>query len=312
MPRGPCRTPSSLAASADMLHDVSGASLAVLARHGRSFRLAGRLLPADKLRDAATLYGFCRAVDDLADETPDAAAARAELTALRAALLTGDLTHPPTQGFLALSARHGVRVEAGAALIDTVMQDLQPKPIADLGALLDYAHGAAGTVGEMMCAVLGVRDPQALSQALPRATDLGVAMQLTNIARDVIEDAARGRIYLPATWLPDDLTATTLASRPEAVFAAVRAVLDIADLRYRSAEEGLAYLPWRVRPSIRAAARLYEEIGLIILRRGPAYLSMGRCVVPAPRKFALVASSLLASGPASAPVSRAALSGARA
>ena len=264
-------------------------SVAVLARCGRSFRLAGRLLPGDTLQDAAGLYAFCRAVDDLADESSDPAAARAELSALRKAVLAQDSTYGPARSFVALTASRGVDAHSAATLIDTVLRDLEPVQLADEVALLDYAYGAAGTVGEMMCAVLGVRT----AQAVPYAVDLGMAMQLTNIARDVIEDAARGRVYLPASWLPDGVTAERFASLPEAVFPAVLKLLERADRGYRSGERGYAHLPLRVRPAIRAASRLYEEIGLQILRRGPSYLLRERCVVSMPRKLVLVAGSLL-------------------
>lgn len=264
-------------------------SVAVLARYGRSFRLAGRLLPGDTLRNAARLYAFCRTVDDLADDSEDPVAARAELLALRQAVLTGDGAHGPARPFLALQASHGVAARSAAALIDAVLGDLEPVRLADEAALVDYAYGAAGTVGEMMCAVLGVRT----AQALPHAVDLGIAMQMTNIARDVIEDAARGRIYLPASWLPDRITAATLALHPEQVFPAVRRLLERAERGYRSGERGYDHLPPDTRAAIRAAARLYEEIGRRILSRGPAYLSAGRCVVSMPRRLVLVAGSLL-------------------
>ena len=264
-------------------------SVAVLARCGRSFRLAGRLLPGDCLRDAATLYAFCRTVDDLADEATDPAAAEADLLALRGAIIAGDRSHMVARPFLALRDSHGTRTASAVTLIDTVMRDLHPVRLADETALMEYAYGAAGTVGEMMCAVLGVSS----AQALPYAVDLGMAMQLTNIARDVIEDAQAGRIYLPATWLPDNTTADILPSRADPVFAAVERLLACADRRYRSGEQGLVFLPPRVRPAIRAAARIYEEIGLRILRKGPAYLTAGRCVVPMHRRLMLLASSVL-------------------
>ncbi len=266
-------------------------SIPVLARYGRSFRLAGRLLPGDTLRDAASLYAFCRAVDDLADEATDPSAARTELLTLRRAVLAGDRTYPQARSFLELQASHGVRGQSAARLIDTVLRDLQPVRVADEAALMDYAYGAAGTVGEMMCAILRVRS----AEALPHAVDLGMAMQLTNIARDVIDDAAHGRIYLPSTWLPADITPATLPSCAEMVFPAVRKVLECAESRYRGGQRGYIHLPLRVRPAIRAAALLYQEIGLRILRQGPAYLLAGRCVVPMPRKMVLLASCLLGS-----------------
>jgi len=265
-------------------------AVAVLARFGQSFRLAGRLLPGSTLADAAELYAFCRGVDDLADECVDPGAARAELLLLRDAVLSGDDNHPMAARFLALQRRCGLDPNAAITLIETVLSDLDPVHVADEAALLQYAYGAAGTVGLMMCPILGARGTGATSYAV----DLGIAMQLTNIARDVAEDAKRGRLYLPATWLPTGLDAAQLHEAPDAAFSAVRQLLDRADRRYRHAELGYSCLPPRVRPAIRAAARIYEEIGRRILRHGPDYLEAGRSIVPMPRKLFLLVGSLVA------------------
>ena len=265
-------------------------ALAILARCGHSCRLAGRLLPAATLADAAELYAFCRGVDDLADESADPGSARAELLLLRAAVIDGDDKYPPAAPFIALQRRCGLDPTAAVALIDTVLSDLGPVRVADETALLRYAHGAAGTVGVMMCPILNVR----AAIATTHAADLGIAMQLTNIARDVTEDAMQDRLYLPATWLPAGFDVARLHEASNEVFSAVRQLLALADQRYRSAELGYRDLPARMRPAIRAAGRIYEEIGLRILRFGPAYLGAGRCVVPLPRKLLLLAGSLIA------------------
>lgn len=259
-----------------------------LAKYGRSFRLAGTLLPSKTLNHAAELYTFCRAVDDLADETPDTVGARNALLLLRAAIIAQDISHPLAIALLALHRSHGVSLSAAITLIDTVLQDLNPVRIADEGALLKYAYGAAGTVGLMMCPILDI----SAARAAPYAIDLGIAMQLTNIARDVIADAASDRIYLPSTWLPEGMSPAFLPLRQTQVFAAVIRLLDLADRRYRNAEHGYHYLPSRIRPAISAAGRIYEEIGLGIRRLGPDYLLVGRYVVPLPRKLILMASCL--------------------
>lgn len=263
-------------------------AVSVLAKHGRSFRLAGRLLPRGTLNGAAELYAFCRAVDDLADGHGDPAAARTSLLELRAALLAGDASHPLAAQFLMLQRAAGTSLPAAVALVDTVLTDTGPVRMPDEASLLRYAYGVAGTVGLMMCAVLGADGPR----AAPHAIDLGIAMQLTNIARDVMEDAGRNRIYLPAAWLPPGMVPAELGCAPDAVFAAVGRVLARADRHYRSAELGYRYLIPRVRPAIRAAGRLYEEIGLRILRTGPDYLATGRVVVPPGRKLLLLGGSL--------------------
>jgi len=262
--------------------------MTMLARHGRSFRLAGRLLPSATLVDAAELYAFCRRVDDLADAATDPAIAHAALQSVRQAILAGDRRHSEAAGFLVLQDRIGVSTPAAIRLIDTMLDDTGAVRIADEAALLKYAYGAAGTVGLLMCAVLDARHPFAEAHAI----DLGIAMQLTNIARDVMEDAARDRIYLPAAWLPPGMRPTDIPDAAGPVFAVVQRVLASADRLYRSAELGYHYLPRRVRPAIRAAARLYEEIGLRVLRHGPGYLQDGRCVVPMPRKLLVLAKCL--------------------
>jgi len=280
-----------------MLH-VSQA-VSIIARYGRSFRLAGRLLPAATFQDAAELYAFCRALDDIADEAADPVSSQTALLAVRRALQQNDQTHPAAARYLALHRTYGISLHAAIVLVDTLLGDAGldqtgPVRMADEASLLRYAYGVAGTVGLMMCGILGAQD----ARAAPHAIDLGIAMQLTNIARDVMEDAASGRVYLPATWLPDGVSPGDIAAAPDAVFAAVRMVLERAARRYRSAAAGMSYLPARARPAIRAAAALYEDIGAHILRRGPAYLLAGRCIVPAPRRLFLVATSLWADVPA--------------
>lgn len=268
------------------------AALSVLAQHGRSFRLAGRLLPQKELMAAAELYAFCRTVDDLADEASDPASARDSLQCLVGAL-RGQGSHPLAVQFEPLAAA-GVPREPAALLAETVLGDLDPVRIADEAALLRYAHGAAGTVGMMMCAVLGVADPA----AVPHAVDLGVAMQLTNIARDVAEDAARDRLYLPAGWLPAGYAPADVRSWPEPAFAGLQRVLARAGQHYRSAEGGFRYVPPRVRRAIRAAALLYEAIGPRLLRAGPGHLAAARrCVVPRWRRLALMTACLLPCAP---------------
>lgn len=261
---------------------------AILGRYGKTFRLAGWFLPRRVLDRAALLYAFCREVDDIADEAPDRSVAEARLLALYRALEENDVDDPLAASFLRLNQAAGVPVNPALLLIRTVTSDLGTVRIEDEAQLIQYAHGVAGTVGIMMCPILGAWD----ARAVGHATQLGIAMQLTNIARDVVEDAARGRVYLPAAWLraytPED---AAMPSR-EGVFAVVQQVLDLAAQHYRSGNEGLHFLPPAVRSGVRAASRIYQEIGTEILRRGPAYLVTGRCVVSRRRKLALAASCL--------------------
>ena len=261
-------------------------ALAIMQRHGRTFRFAGALLGRADLEAAAELYAFCRQADDLADLGGDSRTARAALLSLRRAVAGRDRGHPGAARLLRLRDRRGGPAGDGAALmlLDTMLSDLGAVRIADEAALLRYAYGAAGTVGLLMCDLLGVQAPGARAHAI----DLGIAMQLTNIARDVIEDAARDRIYLPATWLPPGLAPADVAGAPAIVFVAVQRMLILAERHYRSAAFGYRYLPVRARAAVRVAGRLYREIGMRILSAGPNYLAAGRCIVPRRRRLALL------------------------
>ncbi|MBE7210782.1 MAG: squalene/phytoene synthase family protein [Gluconacetobacter diazotrophicus] len=269
---------------------------AVLARHGSTFHLAGRLLGASTFDRAAGLYAACRAVDDLADEHPDPEGARDILVAL-----LGDLRAPPRVSDHARTELGRKLLElrvdpcAAAVLVETVLSDLDlPVGIADEAALLRYAYGAAGTVGIMMCDVLAVAAPAARRHAV----SLGIAMQLTNIARDVGEDAARGRIYLPAAWLWDGVSpGSLLRGDPELSFPAVRRLLALAEGYYADGIAGLRFLDRRSALAVSVAASLYRAIGHDILRRGPVPLSAPRRRVATTIRVALVVRGVLAGWP---------------
>ncbi|MEM9556164.1 MAG: phytoene/squalene synthase family protein [Acidobacteriota bacterium] len=241
-------------------------------RSGSSFALAARLLPADVREDALALYSFCRQVDDLADLSTDRDAARRELEVVRRALLAEPAPEAvggvPVGTIRRLAARRGVPLEPLVDLVDTVAGDLGPVRIATRADLLDYCYGVAGTVGVAMAAVLGVRSMAALHPAI----DLGIAMQLCNIARDVVDDAARDRLYLPLDALGDGVTPQRLLAGDPAARAAAwdatRGLLALADELYRRADRGLPAIPLRSRPAIVLAARGYEEIGRELLRGG--------------------------------------------
>lgn len=264
-------------------------SRAVLATQGRSFHLAARFLPPGKRDDAAVVYAFCRLVDDVADAPGGHPHAIMQaLAELDAEITGGRPPRPVVAALLALAPRTRLDLRWASALIAGCRSDLGPVRISDDRALLRYAFHVAGTVGLMMCAVLDVQDPDALAYGV----DLGLAMQLTNICRDVAEDAGRGRVYLPATRLrahgvdPDALVAG-IASRA-AVAATVREVLDVAETWYDSALWGLRFIPGRGRLAIGIARRVYRAIGRELHQRGGDALA-GRTVVSPLRKGVEVA-----------------------
>lgn len=263
--------------SADL---VQREAQATLARHGRTFRQAQLLLPRDRAEDAAVIYALCRLADDLADESPDEDAARAGLDRLLAELRLEVEPSPVVARFLEVLARRGGDLYPAIALVETLRGDLTPARVADDRALVRYAWGVAGTVGLLMSPVLGARDPAARGPA----EDLGVAMQITNICRDVREDAERGRVYLPETRLrdaglsPDEIL--SLRADRGRLSRVVSELLDLADFYYARAREGYRYLPLRPRLAVVVAGALYRRIGLRLRRVHGADPLVGRTVVP--------------------------------
>lgn len=241
-------------------------SRAVLRKHARSFHLAGLFLPSGRRDRAAVLYAFCRLVDDTADEATDLDEARAGLAALRAELVGDVEPRPLVAATRTLLEDGGVGLGPAIHLLDGVEGDLDPVRVADDGELLRYCYRVAGTVGLMMCAVLGVTDRRAHAFAI----DLGVGMQLTNICRDVREDAERGRVYLPADRLRRAGSSHRVilegTAGPLGVASVVGDLLDLADRYYESADAGMRFIPARSRVAILVASRVYRAIGTVLRR----------------------------------------------
>ncbi|MFT4860972.1 MAG: phytoene synthase [Pseudohongiellaceae bacterium] len=235
----------------------------VLAQHGKSFRFAGRFLGRQQLKDCARLYRFCRFVDDLVDESANPVFVKAQLQRIEQDIKRGQSHDPVLQDFIDLSTAYKMDQAVINELVKGIASDLDGVLIQDTARLLKYCYRVAGTVGLLMCDILGVSDEKARAHAI----DLGIAMQLTNIARDVKEDAAMGRRYIPADWIgaisprlitePDMLLSCTLSS-------GVKRLLAMAECYYRSGQQGLKYLPSRARLAIAIAANVYREIGNII------------------------------------------------
>jgi phytoene synthase len=179
-------------------------------------------------------------------------------------------------------------------LLEGFAWDAQAKRYETIEELEAYAVRVAGTVGVMMAFIMGVRHPMVLASACK----MGMAMQLTNIARDVGEDARAARLYLPLTWMQDEgLNPQAWLCAPvfsPALAAVLKRLLAHADALYRSAEAATAHLPWRCRPAIVAAARVYAEIGRELERRGLDSVNQ-RAVVAAGRKWQLLCGATMRS-----------------
>ncbi len=262
---------------------------AILAARSLSFRLAARFLPPAARDDAAVLYAWCRRCDDAVDERPpeEHAAALAELRGELTAIYAGaEVADPIARAFAGVVRRHGLPPEEPFELLEGMAMDARGERYPTLDHLRLYAFRVAGTVGLMMARVLGATGPEALRHA----ADLGMAMQLTNICRDVREDWERGRVYLPDELLGGEAAGMALPDRA-VLAAAVRQLLAEADVLYRSGDRGLRFLPWRSALAIGAARRLYAAIGGRIARSGHDVLS-GRAYVPGLHKLLHVTRAL--------------------
>jgi phytoene synthase len=250
----------------------------ILAEESRSFHGASKFLPSDRRDDAAVVYAFCRSADDLADETDADVESRDELDELAEELRREKAPRPIVAGFLNVADRRGLDPDWALELVRGVRSDLDTVRMRTDRELIRYCYRVAGTVGLMMSPVLGVED----TRARPHAVDLGVGMQLTNICRDVAEDAAVGRTYLPEQRLREAGTTSEelLADEAdrEAVSAVVRDLLELADEYYQSGRAGMRYIPRRSRLAIMVASRVYRAIGLKLRDRGCDPMQ-GRAVV---------------------------------
>lgn len=288
------RTTSSLvlAPAAEIVSssDARLGCLAVLSEHSKSFALAGRLLTREARRDAAALYTWCRYADDLIDlsspERRPALLVRLERELI--SVYAGELQRTlPLQALSEVSSTRQIPLQYPSELLAGMRMDVEGTRYETLDQLLLYCHRVAGVVGLMMSHVLGVAD----ARALRHAAHLGIAMQLTNVCRDVAEDWERGRLYLPDELLSVDGLHAHLgrelpdAARP-AIAGAVERLLAIADRFYASADLGLPALDVQSAFAIRTARLVYSRIGREIAARDYDVLS-GRVVVPRSRKLFL-------------------------
>jgi len=271
-------------------HVPSAAAEATLARQGRSFHWARRLLGATHADRATRLYAFCRRLDDLVDEASSPEEARVALAAADRAIADGRSDDPVLSDGLALMRECGIEPGIVRELIAGMASDAETVRMADEAELLRYCYRAAGTVGLMMCRVLDAPEPAAAAHAV----DLGIAMQLTNLCRDVAADARMGRRYLPASLVgdiaPDALIAPSPALQP-ALRVAVARLLTLAETYYASGEAGLPFLPVRARAGILVAGRVYRAIGHRLTACEHAYWE-GRAFVPDWRKATITLTAL--------------------
>jgi phytoene synthase len=255
----------------------------IVRTHGRSFYLASLFLLAEQRRAIHAVYAFCRVADDIVDrmEAGKHTEVERQLDAWR-----GEIDSPASpvgREFARARSIWGIPEEPALELLDGIRTDLQPQRYQTWQELERYCHAVAGTVGLLTAPVLGCKDPAALGHA----ADLGIAMQLTNILRDVKEDAAVGRLYLPL----DDLEAFGCA--PESILRGTPSgdlpgliAFEISRARalYASALKGVPALDRNGQLATLAAARFYGEI-LAEIERADCDVFRGRARVSNARKL---------------------------
>jgi 15-cis-phytoene synthase len=260
----------------------------------RTFLAASYVLPRAVSDPACALYAFCRMADDeidLGNVGPQALVGLQER--LDRIYARRPLPFAADHAFAEVAWRFAIPRALPGALLEGFAWDSERRRYETLADLKAYAVRVAGTVGAMMAMLMGQRAPDMVA----RACSLGVAMQLTNIARDVGEDARAGTLYLPLTWLQEaGIDSETFLSQPKsstALAGVVHRLLRVADLHYAASESAIARLPATCRPGIMAARMLYAEIGREVERAGCNSVDR-RAVVPPLRKAVLMAKAMTA------------------
>lgn len=243
----------------------------------KSFAAAAKLFDRDTRRSVLMLYAWCRHCDDVVDgqalghNTTAPADAAAQVERLRNQTLSAYAGEPQTDpafaAFQDVALRHAISPHHAFDHLAGFAMDAADARYETIDDTLRYCYHVAGVVGLMMASIMGARD----AAVLDRACDLGLAFQLTNIARDIVEDARVGRVYVPAGWLREaGIPAADVAhDRHRAALARVAArLVDHAEPYYDSAMDGVAALPLRSAWAIATARRVYREIGIEVKRRG--------------------------------------------
>ena len=269
------------------MDSVAAHGHASIKKGSKSFALASRVFPPALRDDASMLYAWCRYCDDVIDgqemghgQIEDYKTGQADRledlrAATRAALAGTPTDNPIFAGVARVFKTHHIPHIHAEELLKGFEMDAQDRVYKTVDDILDYSYHVAGVVGVMMAYLMGVRGDTAKGNAtLDRASDLGLAFQLTNIARDVIDDAEADRVFVPqdlllAAGAPTDAASLMDKANWPAAHKAASAQLDIAEAYYASARVGIKELPFRCAWAISAALKVYREIGETLRARGP-------------------------------------------
>ncbi len=269
----------------------------IMRKGSKTFALASLFFNKESREGAQLLYTWCRACDDAVDNEANTVKARAKLEVLKASTRDAFLKKSSRSSskdltfvaFELLSRKHGIEQMHAQALLDGMSMDVEGARIRTGDDLELYCYRVAGVVGLMMSKVMGVTDPRAARHAV----DTGLAMQMTNISRDVREDFERQRIYIPDTWFAENKRPTFESTfHPEIFRAHVEKLVSEAELLYQSGSRGLKYLPFRAALAVACAQAFYREIGRKVVARGDRAWD-SRTVVSFSRKLWLMMTAVV-------------------
>ncbi len=261
---------------------IEATSREAIQQGSQSFAAAAALFDAETRVDAEMLYAWCRHCDDVIDGqtlghdrvvvSPEQVRATLEdLYAKTRSALAGEAQSDPAfAAFQQVALRRGIPEAWAIELIDGFAMDVSEVRYVTFEDTLKYCWHVAGAVGVMMALVMGVK-PDDLA-TLRRAQDLGLAFQLTNIARDIVEDAENGRVYLPDAWLTEANVPREELADPkhrQSVADLAFSLVEAAEPYYQSSRWGLRSLPFRSAWAVGAANCVYREIGVRVVARGP-------------------------------------------
>ena len=238
----------------------------VLHEQSRTFSWASYVLPKKDLDKLSSLYALCRVIDNYVDDTDNREDSSRDLQQLKKMVDAHILKYDsdPNTSRVRIHRDLCVRAKILNQLIDGVESDLGAVRIETKSELLDYCYRVAGTVGLMICDLYRLPD-----EAEPMAISLGIGMQLTNIARDVVEDFRMNRIYIPARWMNHQKIKTVIEDRKrgKTLHQSRLDLITEADKFYGVADAGWEYVPWSVKPALFGAARCYRSIGDVLNNR---------------------------------------------
>jgi 15-cis-phytoene synthase len=249
---------------------LDGNAKAVFQRGSRTFSLAALLFDRGTFVAASRLYAWCRSCDDQVDSetVTDARQAVLSLQAKTQSVFRNEPQEDAAfESLRNLVASHHIPSAPALDLVEGMAMDARGERYETLLDLERYAYHVAGTVGLLMAHIMGVRSREGLAAAV----HLGIALQLTNISRDVLEDSRMGRIYLPLEWLREagiECDPARFSERRAKLAPLAARLVEEADRHYAIGAAGFKYLRWRHAVAIAAAAGMYRAIGLLVVRKG--------------------------------------------